>query len=51
VPSRERWYEYSRARDLMLEATDTEFAPWHIGVAAARLQKFTLSQHRNCSLE
>jgi polyphosphate kinase 2 len=30
LPSRERWYEYSRARDLMLGATDTEFAPWHI---------------------
>jgi polyphosphate kinase 2 len=25
-----RWYDYSRARDLMLEATDTEDAPWHI---------------------
>jgi polyphosphate kinase 2 len=25
-----RWYEYSRARDMMLEATDTEDAPWHI---------------------
>ena len=24
------WYEYSRARDLMLEATDTEQAPWHV---------------------
>lgn len=30
LPSRERWYEYSRARDLMLDATDTEWAPWHI---------------------
>ncbi len=30
LPSRRRWYEYSRARDMMLEATDTEFAPWHI---------------------
>jgi polyphosphate kinase len=30
LPSRERWYDYSRARDVMLEATDTEFAPWHI---------------------
>jgi len=30
LPSRERWYDYSRARDLMLEATDTDFAPWHI---------------------
>lgn len=30
LPSRERWYEYSRARDLMLDATDTDFSPWHI---------------------
>ena len=30
LPSRERWYDYSRARDAMLEATDTKFAPWHI---------------------
>lgn len=28
--SRSRWYEYSRARDMMFEATDTDFAPWHI---------------------
>jgi polyphosphate kinase 2 len=28
--SRSRWFEYSRARDMMLEATDTKFAPWHI---------------------
>jgi polyphosphate kinase 2 len=25
-----RWYAYSHARDMMLEATDTEDAPWHI---------------------
>lgn len=30
LPSRERWYEYSRARDDMLEATDTDLSPWHI---------------------
>jgi polyphosphate kinase 2 len=30
LPSRERWYDYSRARDLMLEATDTDCAPWYI---------------------
>jgi polyphosphate kinase len=30
LPSREKWYEYSRARDAMLEATDTRHAPWHI---------------------
>jgi polyphosphate kinase 2 len=25
-----RWYAYSHARDMMLAATDTEQAPWHI---------------------
>jgi polyphosphate kinase 2 len=30
LPSRQRWYDYSRARDVMLEATDTELTPWHI---------------------
>jgi polyphosphate kinase 2 len=25
-----RWYAYSRARDMMLESTDTPEAPWHI---------------------
>jgi polyphosphate kinase 2 len=30
LPSRQHWYDYSRARDMMLEATDTEFAPWYI---------------------
>jgi polyphosphate kinase len=28
--SRRRWFEYSRARDLMFEATDTDYAPWYI---------------------
>ena len=30
LPSRSRWYDYSRARDKMLEATDTDAAPWYI---------------------
>ena len=30
LPSRSKWFDYSRARDLMLKATDTEYAPWHI---------------------
>lgn len=30
VESWSRWYEYSRARDQMLEATDTEHARWYI---------------------
>jgi polyphosphate kinase 2 len=28
--SRREWFGYSRARDIMFEATDTEFAPWYI---------------------
>jgi polyphosphate kinase 2 len=30
LPSRQRWYDYSRARDLMLKKTDTHIAPWYI---------------------
>jgi len=30
LPSRSKWFEYSRARDMMLEATDTKWAPWHV---------------------
>jgi polyphosphate kinase 2 (PPK2 family) len=25
-----RWYDYSRARDAMFAATDTETAPWYV---------------------
>jgi polyphosphate kinase 2 len=30
VESYSRWYDYSRARDMMLKATDSKHAPWHI---------------------
>jgi polyphosphate kinase len=30
LPARSKWFEYSRARDRMLEATDTNHAPWYI---------------------
>lgn len=30
LPSRERWYDYSRARDDMLDASDTDLSPWYI---------------------
>jgi polyphosphate kinase len=30
LPSRTKWFEYSRARDIMLDATDTKWAPWHV---------------------
>jgi len=28
--SRSRWFEYSRARDIMFKATNTKYAPWYI---------------------
>jgi len=30
LESHGRWYDYSRARDTMFAATDTEWAPWHV---------------------
>ena len=30
LPSRSKWYDYSRARDMMLKATDTKYAPWYV---------------------
>lgn len=30
VESYDRWYDYSRARDMMLKATSTKHAPWYI---------------------
>jgi polyphosphate kinase 2 len=30
LPSLERWYDYSTARDRMLKATDTRLSPWYI---------------------
>ena len=30
LESYSRWYDYSRARDEMLAATDTDFAPWYV---------------------
>jgi polyphosphate kinase 2 len=30
LPSLERWYDYSKARDRMLKETDTRQSPWHI---------------------
>jgi polyphosphate kinase len=45
LESHRRWYDYSRARDDMLLATDTSYAPWYIVNAdskrAARLNCIT----------
>jgi polyphosphate kinase len=32
LKSYSRWYDYSRARDAMLAATDTAWAPWYLAV-------------------
>ena len=32
LKSYSRWYDYSRARDAMLAATDTAWAPWYVAV-------------------
>jgi len=33
VKSYSRWYDYSRARDAMFEATSTSFAPWYVVIS------------------
>jgi polyphosphate kinase 2 (PPK2 family) len=30
LESYRRWYDYSKARDMMLKVTDSKHAPWHI---------------------
>ena len=30
LESRRRWYDYSRARDMMFSASDSEHAPWYV---------------------
>src|SRR5438093_3005758 len=30
LPSRSKWFDYSRARDKMLKATDSRHAPWYV---------------------
>jgi len=33
LKSYSRWYDYSRARDEMFEATDTPWAPWYVAIS------------------
>jgi polyphosphate kinase 2 len=30
IESYRRWYDYSKARDMMLKSTDSKHAPWHV---------------------
>ena len=48
LSSRGKWYEYSRARDTMLKATDTDFAPWTI-VPSDDKQRARLNTSATCS--
>ena len=41
--SRSRWFDYSRARDVMFDATDTDIAPWYIVLADDKRRA-----HLNC---
>ena len=38
LKSRRRWFDYSRARDDMLAATDSMHAPWYIVEADSKKQ-------------
>ena len=43
LKSYSRWYDYSRARDAMFAATDTDFAPWR--VAPSDRKKTRAAEH------
>ena len=49
LPSRAKWYEYSRARDAMLKATDNKVSPWYI--VQVRRQEARASQHHRSTAE
>ena len=46
--SRSKWFEYSQARDIMFEATNTKFAPWYI-VPSDDKRQARLNCIRHCS--
>lgn len=51
LPSREKWFDYSRARDDMLDATDHSDTPWHIvGSDDKRRARLNLIGHLLSSL-
>jgi polyphosphate kinase 2 len=33
LKSYSRWYDYSRSRDAMFQASDSEYAPWYVAIA------------------
>ena len=49
LKSYSRWYDYSRARDDMFTATDTDFAPWY--VVRTDDKRRAPSQHHHASAQ
>lgn len=47
IESYKRWYDYSEARDTMLTATDTDYAPWYV-VRADNKKRARLNCTRTC---
>jgi polyphosphate kinase 2 len=47
LQSHHRWYDYSRARDAMLAATDTALAPWYV-VPSDDKKRARLTRRLNC---
>ncbi len=44
LPSRERWFDYSRARDQMLDVTDTKVAPQRCAIRREERARLQLHQ-------
>ena len=49
LKSYSRWYDYSRARDEMFAATDTDFAPWHVARSDDKRRGAPQHHHATCS--
>jgi polyphosphate kinase 2 (PPK2 family) len=47
LDSDSRWHDYSRARDHMFEATDTDFSPWFVANSNNKKQvRLNIINHR-----
>ena len=49
LKSYSRWYDYSRARDEMFAATDTDFAPWYVARIGRQEARAAQHHHATCS--
>ena len=49
LKSYSRWYDYSRARDAMLAATDTSWAPWFCRTHQKKAARLAPTSSATCS--